>query len=451
MTAMLLAADGHEVVVLERDPAPPPDPADAWHSWERRGVNQFRLPHFLLPRFNTAASAELPAVTDGLRAAGAYAFNVFHDRRDHVPGGERFDALTARRPVLEAVVAAAADAAPRVEVRRGVAVQELVTGPPSAGGVPHVVGVRTEDGSVIFADLVVVATGRRSALPGWLGAIGARPTVEEMEDSGFVYYGRYVQSRDGSPVVPGPMLVQYGSVSVLALPGDNGTAGIGLIGWSEDTGMRRLRHNRAWEAVMRALPASEPLLDTEPISPLAVMAGIEDRWRRLVVDGQPVATGIVAVADAWAATNPTLGRGISLGLLHAIALRDLLRDASSDDPTALAMGFDEVTQRDFTPWYRSTVWHDRHRVAEIQAAVTGQVPAMLRDPSWVAYLRFNQLASTDLQLAVLTAECNAGLYVQPEDVVADPEVAAKLGDDVALPAEAPGTPPRSRLLELVTT
>jgi 2-polyprenyl-6-methoxyphenol hydroxylase-like FAD-dependent oxidoreductase len=27
-TSMLLAGDGHEVVVLERDPAPPPDPAE---------------------------------------------------------------------------------------------------------------------------------------------------------------------------------------------------------------------------------------------------------------------------------------------------------------------------------------------------------------------------------------------------------------------------------------
>jgi glycine/D-amino acid oxidase-like deaminating enzyme len=45
-TAMLLAEDGHQVTLLERDPAPPPDGSEtAWDTWERRGVNQFRLPH----------------------------------------------------------------------------------------------------------------------------------------------------------------------------------------------------------------------------------------------------------------------------------------------------------------------------------------------------------------------------------------------------------------------
>ena len=45
---MMLACVGHEVVVLERDPAPPPSPAEAWDAWDRRGVNQFRTIHFFL-------------------------------------------------------------------------------------------------------------------------------------------------------------------------------------------------------------------------------------------------------------------------------------------------------------------------------------------------------------------------------------------------------------------
>src|SRR5579864_8030917 len=52
-TALLLAADGHEVTVLERDPARVPDPERAWDDWIRRGVNQFKLPHFFAPRFRS--------------------------------------------------------------------------------------------------------------------------------------------------------------------------------------------------------------------------------------------------------------------------------------------------------------------------------------------------------------------------------------------------------------
>ena len=58
--AMLLAGDGHEVTVLERDPAPPPAPTEAWDSWERRGVNQFRLLHFFQPRMRIELERELP-------------------------------------------------------------------------------------------------------------------------------------------------------------------------------------------------------------------------------------------------------------------------------------------------------------------------------------------------------------------------------------------------------
>ena len=43
-SGMLLARDGHDVTVLERDAAPPPETADdAWNGWDRRGVNQFRM------------------------------------------------------------------------------------------------------------------------------------------------------------------------------------------------------------------------------------------------------------------------------------------------------------------------------------------------------------------------------------------------------------------------
>ena len=44
-TAFLLARDGHDVTVLEKDDHDLPDsPLDAWEQWSRRGVAQFRQP-----------------------------------------------------------------------------------------------------------------------------------------------------------------------------------------------------------------------------------------------------------------------------------------------------------------------------------------------------------------------------------------------------------------------
>ena len=50
-----------------------------------------------------------------------------------------------------------------------------------------------------------------------------RKGEEELEDVGFVYYGRHFRSADGTtPPIIGPLLQAYGTVSVLTLPADNG-------------------------------------------------------------------------------------------------------------------------------------------------------------------------------------------------------------------------------------
>ncbi|OLT16549.1 hypothetical protein BJF78_14125 [Pseudonocardia sp. CNS-139] len=65
----------------------------------------------------------------------------------------------------------------------------------------------------------------------------------------------------------------------------------------------------------------------EPITDVQVMSGLNDRRRTLAVDGEPVVTGLVAIGDAWASTNPSLGRGSTMGLIHACLLRGVLRQA----------------------------------------------------------------------------------------------------------------------------
>src|SRR5256886_13779277 len=69
---MLLARDGHEVTVLERDAAPVPESLDeAWETWDRDGVRQFRLAHFLAPAGRALLEEDLPEVFQDLVAAGA--------------------------------------------------------------------------------------------------------------------------------------------------------------------------------------------------------------------------------------------------------------------------------------------------------------------------------------------------------------------------------------------
>jgi 2-polyprenyl-6-methoxyphenol hydroxylase-like FAD-dependent oxidoreductase len=388
-TALLLAKDGHAVTVLERDEAAPPEGApDAWEGWTRRGVNQFRLLHFFQPRVRQILEAELPEVVAELEAAGALRFNPIEAIPAEITGGWRegdgeFEALTARRPVFEAALAKAV-AASTVTVRRGAPVAGLLAGSSVADGVPHVTGIRLDSGEEIAADLVVEATGRRSPLPVWLEAIGARPPAEELEDMGFQYYGRHFRARDGVSLPPllGGALTPYGSISILTLLADNGTWGIGLITSAKDKAMRGLRDVDAWTRVVASLPLQAHWLDGEPIDDdIAVIAKIEDRHRAFVVDGQPVATGVAAIGDSWACTNPSVGRGTALASMHALALRDTVRDVGLDDPMALAKAWDDATGATVEPWYRATLDFDRSRLRDISRAIDGQ-PDDTNDPAW---------------------------------------------------------------------
>ena len=399
-SAMMLAKDGHDVTVVERDAAgPPPDADQSWQSWERRGVNQFRQLHFLHPSSYQVLTTELPEVVTELEADGAVRYNLVADVPEPVrggdrPGDERFTVLTGRRPMIEGALARVAERTTNLSVRRGASVTALVTD--GDGAVPHVVGVRLDDGTDLSADVVVDASGRRSALPSLLTAAGARPPFEEKDDCGFVYYGRHFRSTDGSlPPALGPPLQDGETVSALTLPGDNGTWGIGIITSSRDTEARALRDVDRWTELVRSFPLAAHWLEGEALDEsVLVMAKLEDRYRRFVVDGSPVAGGVLAVGDAWACTNPSLGRGISMGLLHARALRDLLRTGPLEDPRGLALAWDEVTERTLAPWYWATLDYDRHRIAEIDAALAGR-PYETDDAGWEVTKAMRSAAGKD--------------------------------------------------------
>jgi 2-polyprenyl-6-methoxyphenol hydroxylase-like FAD-dependent oxidoreductase len=426
-SAMLLAADGHSVTVLERDPAPPPTSADeAWTSWTRRGVNQLHMLHYFLPRFRAILEADLPDVAAELDADGALRFNPLEAVPVEISGGrregdDRHQALTGRRPMVEAAVERVAARTPGVSVRRGTAVTGLLTSERGQNGAPHVVGVVTADGTEHRGDLVVDAGGRRSALPTWLAGIGAGPVEEQRDDCGFVYYARHFRSADGShPPLFGPPLQHYESVSTITLPADNGTWGVGLVASAHDVAMRACRDPEHWTDVINAIPLVAHWIDAEPISDVAVMAGIEDRQRSYVVDGEPAATGVVAVGDAWACTNPSVGRGCTIGLMHAEALRDLVRTQPVDGP-GFVQAWHATTATRVGPFVRDTLRFDRHRLAEVEAHCAGR-PYEPDDPEWTLGQAFAAASGQDPDVFRAFLE-TISLYERQGDVLARPGLA----------------------------
>jgi len=456
LTAVALGEDGHQVTVLERDPSPATGARAAWDTWKRRGVSQFRLPHLFPSRFRAEVERELPRVAKALDEAGAVRVNPIGLMPPQLTGGRREDdadheILTGRRPVMEAAVAAVAQATPGVTIRRGVAVADLIAGSPAgrAGrGVPHVTGVRTASGERIAADLVVDATGRRSALPDWLAACGAARPVREVEGTGFVYYCRHFRSAEGIlPPSVVPVRQDHGSITSLILPADNGTWSVVIAASAADNALHGLRDPGRWSAVVRSLPVASGCIDGEPLEGRVItLSKIKNQYLRLAAGGRPVATGVVAVGDAWACTSPSLGRGVSIGTLHGLVVRDVLRRSDPGDPARFAADLDAATRAVVEPWHRVTLWYDRHRLAEMTAERRGGTyqPA---DPRWGVIRGLERAAFRDPD-CLRGFLSMAGMLRTPEQVLSRPGLAGRAAE--AAPADAPrSVPSRSGLLALI--
>jgi 2-polyprenyl-6-methoxyphenol hydroxylase-like FAD-dependent oxidoreductase len=452
--ALMLGRDGHQVTVLEADPDGAPATAgQAWAAWPRRGVAQFRQPHNLFPRFRQVCDEELPDLPGRLLAAGCPVVDYLGapgrgqpptlPDPGPCPGDEMFRSVAGRRPVVESVLAAAAEDQPGVTIRRGVRATELTRGRSAVPGVPHVTGVRTSDDREQEADLVIDAMGRRSPGVALLGALGARPPVVESEDSGFTYYTRFFTG-PSRPHLIGPALMPLGTISVLTIEGDNDTWSVTVCSASADTRVKALRDPEVFTRLIRACPLQARWLDGQPITGILPMAGILDRYRRFTVGGVPVATGFAAVGDAWACTNPSAGRGISVGLVHAQLLRRTVRDHLGD-PVGFARAWDEGTELTVAPFFRNQIRADRARLAEMTALREGRQPPP-PDPASRRLLTAAMQDATVFRAFLETVLCLA----LPQEVLSRPAVAAavgRLGDGE--PRPFPG-PDRPRLLELVS-
>jgi 2-polyprenyl-6-methoxyphenol hydroxylase-like FAD-dependent oxidoreductase len=385
-TAMLLADVGVAATVLERDPAPLPDDAEsAWSAWVRRSVSQFHQAHYLQPLGYQLLCDHLPSVAEELRAAGAVpqshldTFGSMVPGLRREPGDERFDTITtARRPVIELAFARAAESAADVVVRRGAVVDGLVTGPSAVEGVPHITGVHLDTGETLTADLVVDASGRRTAVPRLLTDVGAREPESVSVEAGFTYNSRYY--RGEHPEYRADMLTPLGSMSLLTMIGDHDTWAVTLYHAPGDKPLRAVRDPEVFERVVQAHPLHAHWVEGEPITDVDSMVSTANAHREYVIDGVPVATGLVPIGDSWGYTNPSIGRGISMGLVHAVDAVSAMRD-TLDDPVATNAAWQVATAGRPTAFHDATVAYDLQRGPAVEAERLGQPAPEPQDPA----------------------------------------------------------------------
>jgi 2-polyprenyl-6-methoxyphenol hydroxylase-like FAD-dependent oxidoreductase len=454
--AMLLAQQGLEAVVLDRDGAPPDDPEEAWASWERRSVGQFRLVHFVQPGGRILMEEHLPAVVKEMEAAGAIRYNASQAQARHIADGgdttldwSQFETITTcRRPLIEYAYASAARKTPGVEVRYGCPAAGLVIGNEVIPGVPHITGVRTESGETIAAKVVVDAAGRRSPLASMIEAAGGRQPKEHAFEAGFVYNTQYFRG-DSLPEPRDSILCAMGSISILTIPGDHGWWSVTLYHSPKDKAMRKVRDPKIFQKVVRSMPNHAHWADGTPQGDTFSMASTANMTREFIMDGVPCATGVVPVGDAWGFTNPSIGRGITLGLMHAVDIAPAIAECI-EEPRKLAEEWERRTAERAARWHASTVDFDRIRAPEVEAHLQGLPdPFDPADPSVAGPRAFASASQYDSQVLHWFSELIACITL-PEDVIARPGVFERVLD-VALsnPPYVPPGPSRAELEELL--
>ena len=382
-SALSLARLGHAVTVLERDDTPMPLTADAAFEWDRRGAPQVRHSHAFLARLHNLLRDAYPDVLQSLLRAGATEMRFGDDlpptidnfRRE--AGDDDLVMLACRRTTFEWVLRRAALDEGGVEFRTGVAAEGFVSdGRP---GRPRITGVRTAGGGVIDADLVVAAAGRRSVVPDWLTALGAPAAPEQVEDTGIVYFSRFYRLREGAEFPPrsGPIGGDLGYLKYGVFVGDNRSFSVTLATPVGDEVLRKaLTDPAVFDQTARHLVATADWLDgrAEPLTDdVHVMAGLMNRWRDYVVDGEPVATGVVPVGDAVLCTNPLYGRGCSTAFWGAHLLTGAV-EAFGDDGREVALAYDASMRAEIYPWYRNGVEQDAEARRVAAAILAGIDP-----------------------------------------------------------------------------
>jgi 2-polyprenyl-6-methoxyphenol hydroxylase-like FAD-dependent oxidoreductase len=408
-SGLLLARQGIEVTVVERDPGPPPTTGDeAFFDWERRSVPQWQLPHSFAPRARRLLVDRAPDVLDRLKADGVEEMDVMalwvgESRR---ADDDQFIRIQARRPAFELALRRVVDDQAGIRMVS----PEVATGLLFDEEKPRLVrGIRLADGTEIEADMVLDCAGRRSPVSSWLAAAGIAVPME-VENCDLTYYSRYFRRQPTATLSDTAfMRVDLGYMTYWTFVGDHDTYGVVLAPPPSDQELKVLRHDWAWEAVVGGITPLGPFLDQtngRPIQPVKVMAGSQNTRRHHVVGGRPVVLGLLSLGDACSTTNPIFGWGASMALVHASAAVDALT-SSPGDLEEVALAYDAAISVETDALFSHSAAADRIRrcrwrgepvaqsdtTAALQAELMVGITAGIRDDPELfrAFLRRNGL------------------------------------------------------------
>lgn len=353
-TALAVAGQGREVLVLDRAAPPPEGPAaEVAGAWDRPTVPHAQQAHTLTSLGVSVLRARAPEVYAAVLAAGAAPIDVVSTLPAHlggrVDGDDDLVVLACRRTVLELVLHRILRELPGVEIRYHHRVCGLTTRR------PRVTGVVTDRGERISADVVVDATGRRAEARSWLTESGCALEEDRVAATGTRAYSRMYRKRAGSvPRYRGNVAAIIGEhYSGILNPCDGDVFAVSLGLPADDQALRVVRHPAAFHTAAAMTPNLAEWLADDPVpvsgvyamtNPPNVLGALATAWP------QPL-LGLFPVGDAACVTDPMFGRGMSLAFAHAFQLADVLGAHPEVCETQSKEAVRVATDL-FTPWYQ---------------------------------------------------------------------------------------------------
>lgn len=324
LTARVLSESFEEVVVLERD-----DLTSAPST--RSGVPQGHHIHAVLTAGRLIFERLFPGIVDEVVGDGALLIDHIKDRKRLAPYGwqPRFSSdlhmLLITRGLLEAHVRRRAAAVDNIRIESGAWVQGFTGDTTAVTGV-RVTPATDADGfeTIIQADLVVDAGGRRSNAPDWLEELGFDRPEEDLVDARWGYASRFFKmpdtwSHDWNLInmwpqlrVDGPQKTRGG----VLCQQDGGRCIVTLVGNSGDLPPKDEAGFLAFASSLTSPEIADFIRSAEPVSPITISRTTINRFRRYDrMVRKP--ERFVAIGDAVGAFNPVYGQGMTAAALSA--------------------------------------------------------------------------------------------------------------------------------------
>ncbi|WP_176079799.1 FAD-dependent oxidoreductase [Paraburkholderia tropica] len=305
----------------------------------RKGVPQGALAHVLLPVGLDRIEMVLPGLREDLLASGASLFDASGDTAVLTSTGWMVrtkgpEWVACRRPIVELCVRRRVQAIQNVEFK-GASVGGLAVG--ESEGRKIVTGVKLRDGSVIEADFVINATGRRTKSIDWLAEHGVSAPRESFVN-GYVGYATQYIRLAGNPFKHGVMgigaLPWPGETRGVALyPTDNGLHALTAIGAMRDYPARDSKEVAEFIRSGVCPVVADLIEGAEPVSEVYtyhIDGSLLRHWKEVA----DLPDRFVTIGDAAASMNPVFGQGMSLSASATMVLKSVLESSETLDGLA---------------------------------------------------------------------------------------------------------------------